>query len=87
MVMKFTMVTNDTTEAGKSSKASGSGRPFGRGMENCMETFPAEFVNLKASCVLYIGQAFRYSPGNAFYIFNQHIYFIIGYLLDRASLI
>jgi hypothetical protein len=25
----------------------------------------------------YIGQAFRYSPENAFYIFNQQIYFII----------
>ena len=39
----------------------------------------------RASCIL--GQAFRYSPENAFYIFNQHIYFIIWYLLDRASLI
>jgi len=29
----------------------------------------------RASCIL--GQAFRYSPVNAFYIFNQHIYFII----------
>ena len=44
-------------------------------------------VNLKAPCVLYIGQAFRYSPENAFYIFNQQIYFIIWYLLDGASLI
>ena len=33
------------------------------------------------------GQAFRYSPENAYYIFNQQIYFIILYLLDRASLI
>ena len=33
------------------------------------------------------GQAFRYSPENAFYIFNQQIYFIIWYLLDGASLI
>ena len=32
--------------------------------------------NLKAPCVLYIGQAFHYSPENAFYIFNQQIYFI-----------
>ena len=38
-----------------------------------------------ASCIL--GQAFHYSPENAFYIFNQQIYFIIWYLLDRASLI
>ena len=29
----------------------------------------------RASCIL--GQAFRYSPANAFYIFNQQIYFII----------
>ena len=39
----------------------------------------------RASCIL--GQAFRYSPENAFYIFNQKIYFIIWHLLDRASLI
>ena len=38
-----------------------------------------------ASCIL--RQAFHYSPENAFYIFNQQIYFIIWYLLDRASLI
>jgi len=39
----------------------------------------------RASCIL--GQAFHYSPENAFYIFNQQIYFVIWYLLDRASLI
>ena len=39
----------------------------------------------RASCIL--GQAFHYSPENAFYIFHQQIYFIIWYLLDRASLI
>ena len=39
----------------------------------------------RASCIL--GQAFHYSPENPFYIFNQQIYFIIWYLLDRASLI
>ena len=39
----------------------------------------------RASCIL--GQAFHYSPQNAFYIFNQQIYFIIWYLLDSASLI
>ena len=44
-------------------------------------------VNLLAPSILYIGQAFRHSPENAFYIFNQQIYFIIWYLLDRASLI
>ena len=42
---------------------------------------------LEAPRFLYIGQGFRYSPENAFYIFNQQIYFIIWYLLDRASLI
>ena len=44
-------------------------------------------LNLEAPCVLYIGQAFRYCPENAFYIFNQQIYFIIWHLIDRASLI
>ena len=39
----------------------------------------------RASCIL--GQAFHYTPENAFYMFNQQIYFIIWYLLDRASLI
>ena len=29
----------------------------------------------RASCIL--GQAFHYSPENAFYIFNQQIYFIV----------
>jgi len=33
-------------------------------------------------CIL--GQAFHYSPENAFYMFNQQIYFIIWYLVDRA---
>ena len=45
------------------------------------------YLNFQAPCVLYIGQAFRYSPVNAFYIFNLQIYFIICYLLDCASLI
>ena len=45
---------------------------------------PLTFRHL-ASCIL--GQAFQYSPENAFYIFNQQIYFIIWYLLHRASLI
>ena len=36
--------------------------------------FPLTFRH-RASCIL--GQAFRYSPENAFYIFNQQIYFII----------
>jgi len=34
-------------------------------------------LNLQAPCVLYLGQAFRYTPENAFYIFNQQIYFIV----------
>ena len=37
----------------------------------------SNFINLQAPCVLHIGQAFRYSPENAFYIFNQQIYLII----------
>jgi hypothetical protein len=32
------------------------------------------YTNLQAPCVLYKGQEFRYSPENAFYIFNQQIY-------------
>ena len=41
-------------------------------------TMPNEMsVNLWAPCVLYIGQAFYYSPENAFYVFNQQIYCII----------
>ena len=51
-------------------------------------------VNLSSRCLTFrhsvsciLGQAFHYSPENAFYIFNQQIYFIIWYLLDRASLI
>jgi len=34
-------------------------------------------INLEAPSILYIGQAFRYSPEDTFYIFNQQIYFII----------
>ena len=45
------------------------------------------FINLWALCILYIGQAFHYSPENAFNIFKQQIYFTIWYLLDRASLL
>jgi len=39
-------------------------------------TYPVGLTfRLRASSML--GQAFRYSPENAFYIFNQQIYFII----------
>ena len=41
------------------------------------------WVNLKAPCVLYIGQTYRYSPEYTFYIFSQQIYFII--FLDFLS--
>ena len=34
-------------------------------------------INFYAPRFLSIGQAFRYSPKNAFYIFNQQMYFII----------
>ena len=46
--------------------------------------FPLTFRH-RVSCIL--GQAFHYSPENAFYVFNQQIYFIVWYLLDRTSLI
>ena len=53
---------------------------------NPLHTFPPCLTfRHRASCIL--GQEFHYSPENAFYIFNQQIYFIIRYLLDRASLI
>ena len=53
---------------------------------SCSLSFPNNLTfRHRASCIL--GQAFHYSPKNAFYIFNQQIYFIIWYLLDRASLI
>ena len=38
----------------------------------------------RTSCIT--GQAFRYSPENAFCVFNPQIYFIIWYLLGPASL-
>ena len=41
----------------------------------CTQNNP--LLNLQVSRFLYIGRAFRYSPENAFYIFNQQIYFII----------
>ena len=41
------------------------------------ETSINAYLNLQAPCVLYIGQAFRCSPENALYIFNQQINFII----------
>ena len=51
-------------------------------------SFKTKFgLNFRHRASSILGQAFRYSPENAFYIFNQQIYFIIWYLLDRASLI
>ena len=34
-----------------------------------------QYINLEAPCVLYIGQAFHYSPENAFFIYliNKYI--------------
>ena len=43
-------------------------------LHNNRQLVPLTFRH-RASCIL--GQAFRYSPENAFYIFNQQIYFII----------
>ena len=44
------------------------------GSEACLNRQILTFRHC-ASCIL--GQAFHYSPENAFYIFNQQIYFII----------
>ena len=33
--------------------------------------------NLQATCILHIGQAYRYSPEYAFYIFSQQMHLII----------
>ena len=52
-----------------------------------IETWPHSELTFRHRASSILGQAFRYSPENAFYIFNQQIYFIIWYLLDRASLI
>ena len=52
--------------------------------ERCQTSYGLTFRH-RTSCIL--GQAFHYSPENAFYIFNQQIYFVIWYLLDSASLI
>ena len=43
-------------------------------MTSRSERFASITFRHRASCIL--GQAFRYSPENAFYIFNQQIYFI-----------
>ena len=54
----------------KVSKVKGLARMFGAKQHKNALTF-----RHGASCIL--GQAFHYSPENAFYIFNQQIYFII----------
>ena len=46
-----------------------------RGAVECPPRSPDLTFRHRASCIL--GQAFRYSPENAFYICNQQIYFII----------
>ena len=52
-------------------------RPFIGGVQlQVLKQIPVH-INVQAPCILYIGQAFHYSPQNAFYIFNQQIYFII----------
>ena len=52
-----------------------------------IETWPHSELTFRHHASLIQGQVFRYSPDNAFYIFNQQIYFINWYLLDHASLI
>jgi len=51
-----------------------------------IETWPNSELTFRFRASSIQGQMFRYSPENAFYIFNQQIYFIIWYLLDGASL-
>ena len=48
---------------------------FGRGFGPVVRQIAELTFRHRASCIL--GQAFHYSPENAFYIFNQQIYFII----------
>ena len=52
-----------------------------------IETWPHSELTFRHRASSIQGQAFRCSPENAFYIFNQQIYFIIWYLIDGASLI
>ena len=56
------------------------------GLLNCLNARSGGLTFRHRASSIY-GQAFRYSPENAFYLFNQQIYFIIWYLLDGASLI
>ena len=43
----------------------------------CSERRGRHTLNFSHRASSILGQAFRYSPENAFYIFNQQIYFII----------
>ena len=43
--------------------------------------------NLQAPCILYIGQAYRYSPAYAFHIFSQQIYLFFFRLFLPSSFI
>jgi len=42
-----------------------------------MYSIDMKLIKLTAPSIFYVGQAFCYSPENAFYIFKQQIYFII----------
>ena len=52
-----------------------------------IETWPHSELTFRHRASSIQGQAFRYTSENAFYIFNQQIYFITWFLLNRASLI
>ena len=52
-----------------------------------IETLPHSELTFRHRASSIQGQTFRYSPENAFYVFNQQIYFIIWCFLDGASLI
>jgi hypothetical protein len=41
-------------------------------------------VNIKAPCILYIGQTYRYSPEYTFYIFSQQKYLIFFFFFFFA---
>ena len=58
-------------------------------MDNCMyiRSCGLHVLTFRHHCILYIGQAFRYSPKNAFYIFNQQIYIYFLTLAEQSQFV
>jgi len=55
------------------------------GLLNCLNARSRSLTfRHRASCIQ--GQAFHYSPKNAFYIFNQQIYFIINKYISLSDI-